>query len=92
MLFTDLPNELLEIWNGLIDSNRLTLEVEYRELKGIIEELEFGVRHEDDVDLLKLVSEFNHLLLRGSLGVLFDLRTHPNLKKALISIAKSAME
>ena len=81
MMLPSWPNELLEVWNILRDSDRFTLESNYRELEGIVDELEFGLKHKDDVDLLKFVNEFNHLLLRGSLGVLFDLRTHLNFKQ-----------
>ena len=77
-----IPVEITAIWKEIVKTDDIEIGMTKSEIKAKIDSLEFpratGSETNDALDYYK---EFNHLLLRASMGTLFDLRYHTNFKK-----------
>lgn len=56
----------------------LSIDMERSQVKSAVDACEFGPQQKLAVDMLAVLDEFNHLVLRACIGTLLDLRCHFN--------------
>lgn len=77
----ELPVELLNIWRKLVKIDQVTLAITKQKISREIDKLKFGDKNDEDLDVLRIVKQFNYRILRAGLGVLFNLKTYLNFKQ-----------